>query len=132
MPNVIYRQNAGGRRKLGGVEVRENDFVLTCQGSAMAERPDEEWFYGDRTPRDYSEARAPHFCPGYKMADCLIGEMSRFLLGGESGISNLRRLDDSGMELACDFAPAAQMVAALQVKAKGANGGDVHDGTEAG
>lgn len=114
MPNVIYRLNVGGDHVLGGVTVKDGDFVLTCQGSAMADRPDEEWFYGDRTPKEGEKARAPHFCPGYKMADVLLEEMSFFVMSGTGAITNLRRLDDSGTKFACDWAPAAEAVVAAK------------------
>jgi Dyp-type peroxidase family len=123
MPNVIYRVNVGGDHTLADVAVKDGDFVLTCQGSAMADRPDEEWFYGDRSPADDEEVRAPHFCPGYKMADRLIGEMSFFVMSGERGITNLRRLDDSGTKFACDWAPAYEAVEAAKAFAAAAKSG---------
>lgn len=110
MPNILYRRSEIGTHKIGPATVKKNDFVLVCQGSAMAEGGDDRWFYGDRTPTKDEDVLAPHFCPGYRAADTILGTMSTILLSGNLGIQNLRRVDDSGLLLQYDWEPASQMV----------------------
>ncbi len=122
MPNVLYRQSLIDQ-ELGGVGVREGDFVLVCQGSAMADAAKrgrhEEWFYGDRTPPDAGARKtAPHYCPGHRMADVMLGTMSGFLLG----LPDLRRVDDTGERLDYDWAAASRSLIPQEPRASEARG----------
>ena len=112
MPNVLYRV-AVGPQALAGVQVMDGDFVLTCQGSAMADS-DGEWFYGDRTPGRGEIPKAPHFCPGYLVADAILETMSSLLF---TLLPDLRALDDTGRRLDYSFDGAAQQLHAAEARA---------------
>ena len=113
MPNILYRV-AVGRQALAGVEVMDGDFVLTCQGSAMADG-DGEWFYGDRTPAQGEVPQAPHFCPGYLVADAILETMSSLLF---ALLPDLRALDDTGRLLDYSFEGAMQKLLATEALAE--------------
>ena len=113
MPNILYRV-AVGRQALAGVEVMDGDFVLTCQGSAMADG-DGEWFYGDRTPAQGAVPQAPHFCPGYLVADAILETMSSLLF---ALLPDLRALDDTGRLLDYSFEGAMQKLLAAEALAE--------------
>ena len=113
MPNILYRM-AKGSRTLGGQQVQDGDYVLTCQGSAMADGGG-EWFYGDRTPTGDELPKAPHFCPGYLLADAMLGTMSTMML---EHLPDLRRTDGTGRVLDFDFAGGAEVLAKFEAMAK--------------
>lgn len=109
MPNILYRI-AKGPLELAGQKVQQGDYVLTCQGSAMADSG-REWFYGDRTPEGDEVPQAPHFCPGYLMADAMLETMSTLLF---DTLPDLRRTDGTGRMLSYSFGPVAETIHQLK------------------
>jgi hypothetical protein len=71
----------------------------------------DRWFYRDRTPDGSSDRLAPHFCPGFRAADAVLGAMSSFLFEpGRSVFPELRRRDAAGLVLEYDVEPVLNAI----------------------